>query len=165
MAARKLYDDYYEDGSAAKKIEKKQKSSKTYSKSIKTNTNKEAIHKHKKNNAVLIMFILGCFVMTMVITYRFNVINEKNLKAQSLKKELVGAETGLANSQIDVEKNTDLNKIEAYAKQQLGMQKPDKNQTIYVDTSKTGTSVEVEQDATVVEKIMNAIRNALESIF
>lgn len=166
MPARKLYDDYFESGSTATKRAYSAPKKKVAPKPKKNTRAKTKIQpKAKKSNASIILFVLCAFAMTMFITYRYNIINEKNLKAQSLKKELEGAESTLVGSQIEVEQNTDLNKIESYAKQQLGMQKPDKNQTVYVDTSKTGQTVQVEQDTTVIEKIWNSIKSALENIF
>ena len=61
--------------------------------------------------------------------------------------------------------NRNLNKIEAYAKQQLGMQKPDKNQTIYVDTSIDEGTTQVEKTLNVFEKIVENIKDAIAKIF
>lgn len=101
----------------------------------------------------------------MVLTYRYNLISEKNLQAQELKEELAAAESALLNAKIDVEQQTDLNKIEAYAKQQLGMQKPDKNQTIYVDTSNTAQTIETTEETTLIDNIVNSIKNFINNIF
>ena len=165
MSAAKLYDDYYETGSLARKkqVEKTVEKVNHTQKNI-NNSSKKHI-KAKKNNAKLFLFILCGFAMAMVITYRFNLINEKNLEVQSLKEKLVTAEATLTGSQIEVEQNTDINKIEAYAKQQLGMQKPDKNQTIYVDTSKNNETVEVENTTTFFENVSNSIKDFIKNIF
>lgn len=165
MPAKKLYDDYYESGSTAKKYSNYTKVAPR--KNVKTGKNKSR-SKQKvkaKNNAKIIAFILGVFAMAMVITYRFNVISEKNLEVQNLKSELTKVESSLLTSQIDVEQGTDFNKIEAYAKQQLGMQKPDKNQTIYVDTSLNESSVEVEESVNAVNKIIEGIKDIIGKIF
>lgn len=165
MPAKKLYDDYYESGSTAKKYSNYTKVAPR--KNVKTGKNKyRSKQKVKaKNNVSIIAFILGVFSMAMVITYRFNVISEKNLEVQNLKSELTKVESSLLTSQIDVEQGTDFNKIEAYAKQQLGMQKPDKNQTIYVDTSLNGSSVEIEGSVNVVNKIVEGIKDIISKIF
>lgn len=171
MPALKSYGDFY-DGSAARKIDKKE----TYQrKSRKLETNRK-YGKNKlktssraktraKKNAKLVACILCSFVMGMTITYRYNVISEKNLKAQELKSELAAVEASLLTKQIEVEQSTDLNKIEAYAKQQLGMQKPDKNQTIYVDTSKSMNSVQINENATSLEQVINNVKDIINKIF
>ena len=163
MPARKLYDDdYYESTSTARKYS-------SYTKveprrNVKTGKNRRQNIK-TKNNVSVIVFIFCIFAMTMVITYRYNVISEKNLQTQNLKSELSKVESNLLTSQIEVEQETDLNKIEQYAKQQLGMQKPDKNQTIYVDTSQTGSTVKVEDDDNLFNKIIQGIKDFINKIF
>ena len=41
---------------------------------------------------------------------------------------------------MDNYKNIDILEVESYAKQKLGMQKPDKNQVVYVDTMTNATT-------------------------
>lgn len=168
MPARKLYDDTYERSlKTAKKYNSNYIKIAPKRKNVKTGKNKlNTKQKRKaKNNASAIAFILSVFAMTLILTYRFNMISEKNLEVQNLKKELNKVESGLVSSQIDVEQGTDLNKIEAYAKQQLGMQKPDKNQTIYVDTSIDEGNTQVEKTLNVFEKIVENIKDAIAKIF
>lgn len=169
MPALKSYEDFY-DGSAARKLEKKEY---TYKKSKKAETNRK-YGKNKlkvnsklkyKKNAKVVMCILCSFAMGMIITYRYNIISEKNLRAQELKGKLAAVEANLLNKQIEVEQSTDLNKIEAYAKQQLGMQKPDKNQTIYIDTSKSMNSIEVNVGNTGIEELVQKIKDIVNKIF
>ena len=165
MPDKKLYTDYYETGSTAKKYSNYTKI--TPRKNVKTGKNKLSLKQKAKakNNTSIIVFILSVFTMAMVITYRFNVISEKNLEVQKLKNELVKVESSLLTSQIDVEQGTDLNKIEAYAKQQLGMQKPDKNQTIYVDTSVNESSIRIEESVDTLNKIVEGIKDLIGKIF
>lgn len=168
MPASRRYSEFYEDGSAARKLKpqrivepKKKVTSKT--KVVKNIKKAKAVQ--KKNNASTVAFILSGFAMSMIIIYRFNIINEKNLQSQSLKKELEQVDASLVSAQIEVEQNTDLSKIEAYAKQQLGMQKPGKNQTVYVDTSEASRVVSTEQNMNLLESVTNFIRNAIKDIF
>lgn len=168
MPASRRYSDFYESGSVARKLKPQRKMEPIKKVTSKTKTRQQSKRIQaiqKKNNASKVAFILTIFAMSMIIIYRFNIINEKNLKSQSLKKELEQVDATLASAQIEVEQNTDLNKIEAYAKQQLGMQKPGKNQTIYVDTSEASRVVDVEQDTTILEIVTNFIRNAIKDIF
>lgn len=168
MPASRRYNDFYESGSTARKIKPQKRVE-----PVKKVTSKPKIKQQskrikaiqKKNKVAQVAFILTGFAMSMLIIYRFNVINEKNLKSQTLKKQLEQVDATLASAQIQVEQNTDLNKIEAYAKQQLGMQKPGKNQTIYVDTSEASRVVNTKQDTTILEIVTNFIRNAIKDIF
>lgn len=167
MPARKLYDYTFESGSTAKKYNNDYVKVAPSRKNVKTGKNKVNSKQAKKakNNASAIVFILSVFAMTLILTYRYNIISEKNLEVQTLKEELTKIESGLVSSQIDVEQGTDLNKIEAYAKQQLGMQKPDKNQTIYVDTSIEEGTTQVEKTLNLFEKIVIGIKDLVAKIF
>lgn len=162
MSARSFYSDYYQVGTAVRKKEYKKVTTK---KPVTKKRQVNRVSKAKKNNTSVFLTIVLVFSMAMLLTYRFNLISEKNLKAQSLKEELAGVEATLATSQIDVEQSTDLNQIEAYAKQQLGMQKPDKNQTIYVDTSKTSKSVELQEENLKLDNIINSVKEFITNIF
>ena len=100
----------------------------------------------------------------VVISYRYNLINEKNLKSIGLKSELSSVEANLLKAQISVEQSTNLTKIESYAKQKLGMQKPDKNQTIYVDTSDSLYSSNTTSETSGIANIFNSIKNMFKKI-
>lgn len=163
MSYRKNYGyGYYESGSAARKLEYVDD---TRKKQINKQRNKVVHKTSSKKRTSSIVIILSIFSMALVLVYRYNVINEKNLESQTLANDLSKAEAALLTAQIEVEQNTDLNQIEAYAKQKLGMQKPDKNQTIYVDTSKTTSSVEVQSDTTFIQNIGEKISNFISKIF
>lgn len=168
MAARKAYTYDYEMGSTAKKREYTndyQDEQSNVKRRYGKNKINRATNQKTKRRVSTVAFILCVFTMAMVLTYRYNLISEKNLQAQELKEELAAAESALLNAKIDVEQQTDLNKIEAYAKQQLGMQKPDKNQTIYVDTSNTAQTIETTEETTLIDNIVNSIKNFINNIF
>jgi len=149
MPARKVSNSYY-DGSAARKI-LPQEEKKTQRK-IKVNS------AAKRKNAQMVAFILSGFIMAITITIRFSLINEKNLQVQKLVGDLQTISSQVATSQIEVDQNTDLNTIEAYAKQQLGMQKADSSQTVYIDTSESINKVQVNQETTFWDKIISYIK-------
>ena len=151
----------YVMGSSARKYEYLDDYSKPKSNNIKKVVKKPVINEKSKIKTV---FLISClFVMLMVITYRFNVISENNLALQNLKTDLDRVQSNLASTQMDIEQSTDLSKIEAYAKQKLGMQKPDKNQVIYIDTSKD-TNVVKETNISFVDKIIESIKGYINNI-
>lgn len=120
--ARKLY---YEEEIKEPKIKK--------AKPVKKVSSSQQMSLGKK--ILFIASVLGIFAIFMIIIYRSNMISEANLKAIKLKSELEDLTSDLSLAMMTVEQGQNLNYIEAYAKQKLGMQKPDKNQIIYVDTS------------------------------
>lgn len=170
MPALKSYGDFYND-STARKLEKNETyTRKSYRKANENrrygkNKLKQNARKRARKNVKLVACILCSFTMGMLITYRYNLISEKNLQTQELKSDLAAVEANLLNKQIEVEQSTDLNKIEAYAKQQLGMQKPDKNQTVYVDTSKSMNPIEINKEVSVIENIIEKIKDYISKIF
>lgn len=151
----------YVTGSSAKKYEYQE----DYSKAKRNNARK-VVKKTAVNEKIRIktVFIISClFVMFMIITYRFNVISESNLTLQNLKIELDRVQSNLASTEMSVEQSTDLTKIEAYAKQKLGMQKPDKNQVIYIDTSKD-TNIVKDDNISFVDEIIENIKGYINKI-
>lgn len=163
MPAKKTQNyGYYESGSTARKLEYKEEYAQKANNNIKK---RNVVITKKKTKTSSIGVILFVFSMALVLVYRYNVINEKNLESQRLAADLTKIESALVTSQIEVEQNTDLNQIEAYAKQKLGMQKPDKNQTIYIDTSKDSNLVEVQSDTTFLQNITASISNFFSKIF
>jgi cell division protein FtsL len=110
-----------------------------------------------------VLMISCLFAMLMVITFRFNLISENNLTLQNLKTQLERVQSNLAATEMGVEQSTDLTKIEAYAKQKLGMQKPDKNQVVYIDTAKD-TSVVKDTNKSFVDGIIESIKEYINNI-
>lgn len=126
------------------------------------NTAKKAVVDDKVKIKTVLM--ISClFVMLMVITFRFNLISESNLTLQNLKTQLERVQSNLAATEMGVEQSTDLTKIEAYAKQKLGMQKPDKNQVVYIDTAKD-TSVVKDTNKGFVDGIIESIKEYINNI-
>lgn len=146
--------EVYTDVSKRTNVKQDKKVKKISKKAVKT-----------QNRAAIYLFIACVFSMTILLTHRYNVISEKNLKVQELKEELEDAESLLATTKIDVESNTDYNAIEAYAKQKLGMQKPSVNQIVYVDSSLQNDLVENVNNSSAFSNFISNIKAKLSSIF
>ena len=167
MPSRSGYSNYYESGSAARKRnyvetpeEKNNTKNRKYGKN-KVKTNTKARPASNISKALSIISIIVTFSMLMVITYRYNVISEKNLMSQQLKSDLEAVEANLLTAKIAVDQNTNLDYIDSYAKQKLGMQKPTSSQTIYVDTSNITQVVEVNKNLNVIENIISKVKGLL----
>jgi len=126
------------------------------------NTSKNSIS--KTNKATLVLSTLIIFAMFMVITYRYNVISEKNLQIQQLKEDLVVAKSELATSEIALEQVMDVNYVESYAKQQLGMQKPEKSQLIYVNMESTDTVNKVSA-SNMFNELAQKVKSMIDKVF
>ena len=171
MPEKGMYSSYYETGAAARKrayIETPESRNNNIKR--KYGKNKLSSKNEKKTNsnvskAVTMLSIAFVFSMIMIITYRYNVISEKNLTSQTLKSELEVAEANLLNAKISVDQETNLDYIEAYAKQKLGMQKPVSSQIIYVDTSGLKNDVVENKDLSEFASVFSKIKEALKGIF
>lgn len=104
--------------------------------------------------------ILCVLALSLLVVYRFNVISEKNLSIINFKNDLSKLESNIASIEMDSYTKHDLNYIEDYAKQKLGMQKPDTAQVIYVDTSNNEDARFSNED-----NFLNNLINAVKGIF
>ena len=150
MVAERKYSDY-EYTTAAKELEE-------------LNKRKKVVVKKQKVKAKSVMYIISIFIMFMAVVYRTNVISEKNMKVIKLRNKLESVEANLSYTKIKLEQNTDTKEIESYAKQKLGMQKPDKSQIIYIDSS-TQSSLIVNEETTFLDKVLNRAKEFIKKIF
>lgn len=130
---------------------------------------KKAIKRAKREKVIgtisnMFLFIsIAC--IALFICYRFSLINEKFNEVEKAKKRLVNAQTVNEQIQADIDSETDISYIENYAKYQLGMQKPQATQTVYINVEKQDkifTPVKIEDEyvektwfSNVVEKLAN----------
>lgn len=162
MPAQRASNMYYGNESTARKIEpdvefQRRREIARRKNAIKRRNEKIRLARRRKRAKIVATILVG-FSMAMILTHRYNIINEKNLKVQQLASDLNTVTSEAASAQIEVNQNTDLNSIEAYAKQQLGMKKADSSQTVYIDTNGTVNKVQVNEKESVVKKIINYIK-------
>lgn len=161
------YREIYEPGSTARKRNyyeepDRYNSHRRYGK----NKTKKSLKISSKNKTLaMICCVLFTFSMALIMSYRYNLINEKNLKTIELKSDLDAVQADLLNAQIAVEQSTNLTEIEAYAKQKLGMQKPDKNQIIYVDTSNVSNNRTINKNSNSISSIIDSIKEKITNLF
>ncbi len=162
MPAKKINNMYYENGSAARKVLPKEQLPRRKANAVRRPVSRQTVQKRqqaqRKNGIVVLALIFSVFIMSMTLTSRYSKINELNLEVQNLINELEIVSSEVATSQIAVDQNTDLNSIEAYAKQQLGMKKADSSQTVYIDTSESINKIQVNHETTFIDKIINYIK-------
>lgn len=153
---------YYGNESTARKLEQRDDPERRRREAARRNAIKRKNERlrlaKRRKRAKMVVAVFLVFTMAMTLTHRYNLINEKNLKVQELQGDLNTATSEAASAQIEVNQNTDLNSIEAYAKQQLGMKKADSSQTVYIDTTGTVNKVQVNEKNTIIKKIINYIK-------
>ena len=113
------------------------------------------------------MLVLLGFAVAFFICYRYSIINEKFNLVEKSKKELLNVQTVNEQLQADIERETDLSYIENYARYQMGMQKPQSSQTIYINTEKQDkifTPVKTDEETTS-DSTFDTIIEKISSIF
>ena len=153
----KSYGLDYVAGSNARKLEYEEVDEKIYKVARKKQVEKQTHVMSSRQKVQLVATVVVVFSMLMVIIYRSNKISEANLRVIELKEEYEDVSSDLSLAMMNVEQKSNLTEIEAYAKQKLGMQKPDKNQIVYVDTSAV-EKVEIQSSNEVASKnILNSV--------
>ncbi|MBR3280427.1 MAG: septum formation initiator family protein [Clostridia bacterium] len=110
---------------------------------------------------VLLFAAIAC--IALFICYRYSLINEKFNNVEKAKKELLNAQTINEQIQAEIDSETDISYIENYARYQLGMQKPQDSQIMYINVEKqdkifTPVVAEEEENSwfgNLMEKIAN----------
>ena len=126
---RKLKPEYepirkqYPKKSTAKKTNNKAKS-------------KVQVNKQKKRHTKIMLYVAVGFAILFAISYRNSIIDEKFSEIKTLKSKLASIEKENEQLEVNIENNLNLKTIEQSAKENLGMQKLDNSQTVYVNLPK-----------------------------
>ncbi len=149
----------YEYGTSPRKLEPvRQKTKQTKNqKRPKQKTNKNV----SKMNRLKIFVTLGIiFAVMFTICYRYSLIDQQFKDIQSMKKQYIALQTTNDQIEIGIQSSLDLTNIERYAKDKLGMKKPDASQVKYVEIEKED---KVELNENIVQD-KNIFQNFFEEI-
>lgn len=120
------------------------KNNKAGSKSMK----KRRLNEHTKTMLRRAIYIAMITVSAIFMITRYVVVNDGREQIAVLEKSLTNEEAKTSQKSYELEKSVDLSEIEKEATTRLGMQRPEKYQTIYINvptddvTHKTSDSVE-----------------------
>ena len=132
----------YEYGTTPKKLEPNKTTTKKSKKEIKNQLKineeqkKQALKLEKKKHNKNVALILAVFLILLTISYRSSLINEKFNDIQNKKNQLASIEKTNGQLQVSIQGSINLSNIESAAKEQLGMQKLDNAQKVYVTLDK-----------------------------
>lgn len=96
---------------------------------------KEKVKVKKAKNNVFLGFSI--FAVALTIVLRYAMINNMNMENITLKKELDTINNSIAQLQLAAESHVNLSEIEEYAKNNLGLQKPQNYQIEYINVDKS----------------------------
>lgn len=151
---RKLVPDY----EPIKETYKKKKSTSVRKKTIKTQQKRKI-----KAQIKVVFYVMAIFASLLVISYRNSLINENFNSNNALKSQLASLEKENEQLKVNLENSLNLSNIEKLAKNNLGMQKLDNTQKVYVSLDKkdyvepASEKVIIEEDSNWLEKIIQKI--------
>lgn len=152
---RKVEPDYEEIKSPYKK---RKSTNKIHTKS-RYSKNKKTQNSYAKS----VVYIAIGFVMLFTICYRNSLINENYNKKESLKTQLSQVEKENEQLKVAIESSLNLNSVAKTAEDQLGMQKLNNNQKVYVNLQKKDyvepatEEVVINKNTTWYDKILNSL--------
>ncbi|MBO4815692.1 MAG: hypothetical protein J5507_01885 [Clostridia bacterium] len=141
------------------------KSKKTTARKLNSKKEQERIKELKKQKSRVIKYLTIGFLILFAISYRNSKIDENFAKVQNLKEELTEVKKQNAQLEVSIENGLNLNNLEQEAKEQLGMQKLNPKQTIYITLPKSdyiepaAEEVIIEKNNTKMQDIINKIIN------
>lgn len=139
-AARKLEYDVYEENKVLKQKKKQRVNNKL---------------KVKVVFAFVVLFVLSGLVM-----YRYALITDLNYKINSKMNALTEIKNENTRLAVKIEQELDLQKIQKFAEENLGMQKPDKSQCTFVKVPRSDfTTASINNEGT--NKSNNSIFGSL----
>lgn len=114
--------------------------------------------------------VLVCFGVAFYIILRYAAITEANSKVESMKKQLTKLESANQQTQVELDRSIDLKKVEEVAENKLGMQRPEKFQTVYVNLQSNDYAEVAKQPEKVKKQgifgmMMKRITNVLEYLY
>ena len=104
--------------------------------------------KYRANRLIKVKMVVGIlllFSLGLIVMYRYALIAEINFKISSKEKQYEELKNENSRLKVAIENETNLSKITQVAQNELGMQKPDKYQIVYIDVPKTSFTVTSEQ--------------------
>jgi len=104
--------------------------------------------KYRANRLIKVKMVVGIlllFSLGLIVMYRYALIAEINFKISSKEKQYEELKNENSRLKVAIENETNLSKITQVAQNELGMQKPDKYQIVYIEVPKTSFTVTSEQ--------------------
>lgn len=126
---------------------------------------RNAIRLEKKKHNENVMLVLAIFLILLTVSYRSSLINERFNGIQNQKNELAAIEKTNGQLRVSIEGGLNLGNIEQQATEQLGMQKLNNDQKVYVtlskkdyiETSSEKINIATDTDIPWYKKIVNKI--------
>ncbi len=143
------------------------KAKRTTARKIDPEKEKEKVKQLKKQKRKAIRYLVIGFLILFAVSYRNSQIDENFAKVQNLKAELAEVQKQNAQLEVSIENGLNLNNLEQEAKEQLGMQKLNSKQTVYITLPKNDY-IEAASEEVIIEDEQSGLKgiiNSLSNIF
>ena len=128
---------------------------------VRVDKRKQEQMRYKVKNIRRIAVIVTMALSAGFMISEFVAVNETSQEITSLKKELNTIESATSQMIFDMEQSVDLAELERQATTRLGMQRPEKYQTIYVNVKQDDY---IESTADEVEGLGNGMMSMLKKL-
>ena len=141
------------------------KAKKTTARKRNPDEEKKKIKSIKQQKRRAIKYLVIGFLVLFAMSYRNSQIDENFAKVQDLKEELAELQKQNTQLEVSIENGLNLSNLEQEAKEQLGMQKLNSKQTVYMTLPKNdyiepaAEEVIIEENQTGIKGIINTIKN------
>ena len=125
----------------------------------------------KQDKLKTMLSIMAAFAVAFIMLLRYVAITEASSNVDRLKKELANLQSANQHMQVQIDGSVDLKKVEEVAINKLGMRRPEKYQTVYVNLKQTDYAEVVGGKKGKAKTqgnfglIMNSITNVLEYLY
>lgn len=116
---------------------------------------------HHKNIAL----IVSMFLILLAISYRNSLITERFNEIQNKKEELAQVEKSNEQTQVSIESSLNLENLEKTAKKELGMQKLNNDQKVYITLPKEDYTESATEEITKNEESTNWFKKLINKLF
>ena len=139
------------------------KSKKTTAKKTNTNKEKDKAKEIKKKQRKAIKYLVIGFMVLFAISYRNSEIDENFAKIENLKEKLFEVKKQNTQLEVSIENGLNLNNLEQEAREQLGMQKLNQKQMIYITLPKTDY-IEPAAEEVIMEEQENGMKGIINKV-
>ena len=151
----------YYNGTSAYKLDE-------YERYAKQQSEKRVVRKkeHKRETIAFCRFmtvaVIGVFLIASALVYLNVMMLRASSQAEQLKDDLAIITEQNNHKEMEISQKLDLKHIEERAINELGMQKPDNSQIVYVGVKQTSYS-EVADEPSVGAEAVSAVKNVVDS--
>ena len=117
---------------------------------------KKGLKPKRSRNALILAEIIALALAAGFMISEFVAVHESRSEVSALETKLANAEAATSQKAFELEQSVDLTEIEKEATTRLGMQRPEKYQTIYINVPMEDVT---DTTAGAVEGVGNSIKN------